>query len=247
MEIKRIALGRVRLNEENPREIGTEKFRKLVDSVLVLPKMLEIRPVVVDERMVALGGNMRLAALKEIAKMSEEALMTRLTGLADYTEMPEGRQAELANHWSEWLKGPDVPVIDARELTMDEREQFVIKDNVSYGQWDYEALANKWDERKIESWGVDVWINTNTAEPEDLPTGEEGDGVLPPELQGRDLTPNELAKIQGADETPNEYVMITYEAGELWRVADLLGVSEGDLAEKICWTVGELDGLRMGR
>ena len=60
MEVKDI-----KLNEVNPRYIEDDKFRKLVQSIKKFPKMLDIRPIVVDEDMVVLGGNMRYRACLE--------------------------------------------------------------------------------------------------------------------------------------------------------------------------------------
>ena len=52
-------------NKENPRIIKDEKFRKLVQSIKDFPKMLELRPIVVDSELMVLGGNMRLKACLE--------------------------------------------------------------------------------------------------------------------------------------------------------------------------------------
>jgi hypothetical protein len=84
--------------------------------------MLEIRPIVVNDDMIVLGGNMRLKACKE-------------AGLKE------------------------VHVIKASELTEDEQRQFIIKDNVSGGEWDWDMLANEWDVEQLEEWGLDVPIN----------------------------------------------------------------------------------------
>ena len=78
MDIEQVKLTQVKTNAENPRTITKPKFQKLIDSLLAFPAMLEIRPVVVDSRMVALGGNMRLNALKEIAKMPVKEIAERL-------------------------------------------------------------------------------------------------------------------------------------------------------------------------
>ena len=53
MKTETVKLSQVQVNEANPRTITNEKFQKLVNSVLALPKMLELRPIVVDNMMVA--------------------------------------------------------------------------------------------------------------------------------------------------------------------------------------------------
>ena len=53
-------------NPVNPRSIKGEKFTKLKNSILEFPDMLELRPLVIDENNIVIGGNMRLKALKEL-------------------------------------------------------------------------------------------------------------------------------------------------------------------------------------
>lgn len=93
--------------------------------------MLEIRPIVVNQDMIVLGGNMRLKACKE-------------AGLKE------------------------VPIVMADDLTEEEQRQFIIKDNVGFGEWDWEMLANEWDSDKLEEWGLDVPQFEEAKELEDL-------------------------------------------------------------------------------
>ena len=119
MKTEIIKISEVKNNPNNPRVIKDDKFTKLVNSIKEFPKMLEIRPIVVNDDMIVLGGNMRLKACKE-------------AGLKE------------------------VPIIKASDLTEDEQRQFIIKDNVSGGEWDWEMLANEWDAEQLEEWGLDV-------------------------------------------------------------------------------------------
>jgi len=125
MEIKNVKLSEIKSNPNNPRIIKDDKFRKLVNSIQEFPKMLEIRPIVVNADMIVLGGNMRLKACKE-------------AGLKE------------------------VPIIFANDLTEDEQKQFIIKDNVGFGEWDWDMLANEWEPELLESWGLDIpsWQDT---------------------------------------------------------------------------------------
>ncbi len=157
MKTELVKISQVKTNKENPRIITSDKFNKLINSLLVLPKMLEIRPIVVDSSMTALGGNMRNNALKEISKMSIEGVKDRLMRQSDFLEKTTGERDILIKYWEEWIKNPQVQVINANNLSETEREQFIIKDNTSFGQWDYDMLANNWNEKKLEDWGVDVW------------------------------------------------------------------------------------------
>ena len=119
MNIRKVKLSEVKPNPNNPRLIKDDKFHKLVKSIQDFPKMLEIRPIVVNSDMIVLGGNMRLKACKE-------------AGLKE------------------------VPIIFADDLTEQEQRQFIIKDNVGFGEWDWEMIANEWDSEQLEEWGLDV-------------------------------------------------------------------------------------------
>lgn len=130
MKTETVKISLLKENANNPRFIKDDKFKKLVKSIKEFPKMLEIRPIVVNDEMVVLGGNMRLRACK-----------------------------------SAGLK--EVPIIKASELTEDEQREFIIKDNVSGGEWDWDILANEWDEQKLESWGLDLPLGKELKE-EDL-------------------------------------------------------------------------------
>jgi len=117
--IQLVKITEVKPNKENPRTINDDKFKKLVKSIKEFPKMLEIRPIVVDDEMVVLGGNMRLKACKE-------------AGLGQ------------------------VHIIKAEDLTEEQKKEFIIKDNVGFGEWDWELLNNEWDTDDLQEWGLDL-------------------------------------------------------------------------------------------
>jgi DNA modification methylase len=50
----------------------------------------------------------------------------------------------------------EVPVIFAQDLTEEEQKQFIIKDNVGFGEWDWDMIANEWDAEEVEEWGLDI-------------------------------------------------------------------------------------------
>lgn len=120
MNITTTKLTDIKSNPNNPRIIKDDKFKKLVASIKEFPQMLSLRPIVVNDDMIVLGGNMRLKACKE-------------AGLKE------------------------VPVIKASDLNEEQQKQFIIKDNVGYGEWDWDMLANEWDEEELVEWGLDVW------------------------------------------------------------------------------------------
>lgn len=157
MNTEIVKLTQIKVNGANPRTITDEKFDKLINSILVLPKMLELRPIVVDDTFVALGGNMRYRALSAIEGMSVEEIAERLSSLRDYQKKTEVEQQVLIAYWDTWKENPTASVIKASELSESERREFIIKDNVGFGDWDMDALANEWDNQDLDDWGVDVW------------------------------------------------------------------------------------------
>ena len=142
MNIQKVKLSEIKNNPNNPRILKDDKFAKLVKSIKEFPKMLEIRPIVVNSDMIVLGGNMRLKACKE-------------AGLKE------------------------VSIVLADDLTEDEQKQFIIKDNVGFGEWDWEMLANEWEADLLEEWGLDLPDFSVTEEP----TAEEDDYEMPDQLQ----------------------------------------------------------------
>tara|TARA_R110002020_G_scaffold385470_2_gene596379 strand:- start:374 stop:895 length:522 start_codon:yes stop_codon:yes gene_type:complete len=55
------------------------------------------------------------------------------------------------------LKYKDVPVIVAKGWTEEQKREFIIKDNVGFGEWDWDILANEWSDNPLTEWGLDVW------------------------------------------------------------------------------------------
>ena len=50
----------------------------------------------------------------------------------------------------------EVYIIKAENFTDDQIQQFIIKDNVGFGEWDWDVLANTWDVEKLNDWGLEV-------------------------------------------------------------------------------------------
>ena len=153
---KVLPLSKIKANQQNPRIISESRLQKLINSILAFPRMLSLRPIVTEGGAFILGGNMRLTALSRIAQMSWDELLERLESLPEYNELPDGGAA-VREFWQEFLKKPQAEIIEADDLTEDEKKQFIIKDNVNYGDWDYDELEN-WDSAKLEDWGVDMML-----------------------------------------------------------------------------------------
>lgn len=172
MKTEEIALSRVVENDENPRTITTEKFKKLVKSLLVFPRMLTIRPIVVDETMTVLGGNMRLRALKHIVSMDWDTL--RFT-ISDGEKFTQGEVDALLKYWEGWRKKPVATIVNATDLTEAQKKEFIIKDNAGFGDWDTDALANQWNTDLLKDWGIQDWQLQGWISPDSLKNGEQED------------------------------------------------------------------------
>ena len=233
METNLIKLSKVRVNDKNPRTITEDKLRRLVESILVFPKMLTIRPIVIDDKGVALGGNMRTRALKEIKKLGRDGLQARLQQIRQFNNKPVEEQNEIIQHWEAWFRDETVPVIYADTLTEEEKREFIIKDNSSFGAWDWDVLANEWEPEQLEDWGVDVW------QPQQIEGAASPDDVfnLPPELDGVDINPDDLPKIEGDDETAMERIIIVYPKEREAELAKLIGLNE---IQKVIYNITEL-------
>lgn len=185
MFTEEVKLSQVTVNAANPRSISNEKFDKLINSILVLPKMLEIRPVVTDDTLVALGGNMRYRALTAISEMSFETLWQRLGEQRDFQKKTQAERETLLKYWQDWLEKPVVPIVKASSLSAEEQKEFIIKDNVGFGDWDYDMLANEWDAEDLDDWGVDVWQDPV----DNSSTGSGDSGSKDGSLQDRFIVP----------------------------------------------------------
>ena len=117
--IENINIKEIKPNSNNPRVIKDYKFKKLVRSIQNFPEMLDLRPIVVNEDKVVLGGNMRLRACQE-------------AGLEE------------------------VPIIIAKDLNEAKQKEFVVKDNLNYGEWDWDMLANEFDLMELDTYGLDL-------------------------------------------------------------------------------------------
>lgn len=226
MKTEEIALSRVVENEENPRTITTEKFQKLVKSLLVFPRMLTLRPIVVDETMKVLGGNMRLRALKHIVSMDWDTL--RFT-ISDGEKFTQGEVDALLKYWEGWRKKPVATIVNATDLTEAQKKEFIIKDNVGFGDWDTNMLANAWNTDLLKDWGMEDWQLAGFE--------EKKEDKLPKELQGVDLTPDDLPDIQGDDETEKQRIIIVYSKEQEDYLAALIGVAKID---KVVYNLDEL-------
>jgi len=87
----------------------------------------------------------------------------------------------------------ELPIVLADDWTAEQRQEFLIKDNVGFGEWDWEQLANEWDTEKLEGWGLDI-PDFAVMPGEDELIGEEKN--KPPTLKITFESPEQLQKAE---------------------------------------------------
>jgi hypothetical protein len=113
-------------NPNNPRLIKDHKFKQLVKSIQEFPEMMEKRPI--------------------ICVTDVDGKIFPLGGNMRLRAIQELGMMQIPDSW----------VMLADEWTEEKRREFVIKDNVGFGEWDWEQLANEWNAEELSEWGLDV-------------------------------------------------------------------------------------------
>lgn len=119
-------LSKIKSNPNNPRIIKDEKFKKLIQSIKDFPEMIDKRPMV--------------------CVTDADGRIYPLGGNMRLKALQELQYNEIPDSW----------VVMADDWTEEKRKEFVIKDNVGFGEWDWDDLANNWDTDKLEEWGLDI-------------------------------------------------------------------------------------------
>lgn len=119
-------LSNIKPNPKNPRIIKDDKFKKLVQSIKDFPEMMEKRPMV---------------CVTDVDKK-----IYPLGGNMRLKAIQELGHKEIPDTW----------VMLADSWTQEQRNEFTIKDNVGFGEWDWDSLANEWDTEKLDNWGLDL-------------------------------------------------------------------------------------------
>jgi len=144
-----VKLSTIKPNPNNPRLIKDDRFKKLVQSISDFPEMMEKRPIV--------------------CVTDSDGKIYPLGGNMRLKAIKELVFKEIPQTW----------VTMADEWTEEKRREFVIKDNVGFGEWDWEQLANDWDSEQLESWGLEL---PSFESDEHLEAEEDDFDVTPPEI-----------------------------------------------------------------
>ena len=119
-------ISKLKNNPNNPRFIKDDKFEKLKKSISEFPEMMEKRPIV--------------------CVTDVDGKLYPLGGNMRLKALQELGYKEISDNW----------ILLADEWTEEQRREFVIKDNVGFGEWDWEELANAWDSEQLDDWGLDL-------------------------------------------------------------------------------------------
>lgn len=127
----KLKLSKMKMNPSNPRVIKDDRFRKLVKSLREFPEMMEKRPMV--------------------CVTDSDGKIYPLGGNMRLKALRELGMKEVPEEW----------VMMADEWSEEKRREFVLKDNISFGEWDWDMIANEWDAEQVEEWGLDIpeWDN----------------------------------------------------------------------------------------
>jgi len=119
-------ISKIKSNPNNPRIIKDDKFKKLVKSLTEFPEMMSKRPLV--------------------CVTDVDGKLYPLGGNMRLKALQEIGHKEIRDEWVQM----------ADEWTEEQRREFVIKDNVGFGEWDWNDLANNWDAEQLVNWGLDL-------------------------------------------------------------------------------------------
>lgn len=147
METKDIR--KLKINPDNPRTMSEFMEGKLIESLLVFPAMLELRPVLVNKDNVIVGGNQRVACLNKILELDMNEIEDYLFNQKKFRTASEEDQQKLLQYWEKWKKKPVVPVRVLEGISAEEEKEILVKDNLHYGEDDIEIMKRHFDRESI--------------------------------------------------------------------------------------------------
>ena len=143
------------INPINPRKIVVGQKRRLQQSIMLFPKMLYYRDIIVNKDNVVLAG---MVILQENEK---------------WLGMTEKQRDAVIDYWKEWIENPIIDVTVA-DLSEDEEKELIIKDNNEFGEFDYTKLQQIYDEINLVNFGFDENLFYNPDEDDTVMTKIKG-------------------------------------------------------------------------
>jgi len=148
------------INPINPRKILVGQKRRLQQSIMLFPKMLYYRDIIINTDNVVLAGNQRTTILKEILTSTPMDWMVILQENEKWLEMTEKQRDAVIDYWKSWVENPMIDVTIA-DLSEDEEKELIIKDNNEFGEFDYTKLQQIYDEINLVNFGFDEGLFYN--------------------------------------------------------------------------------------
>ncbi len=161
------------INPINPRRIVIGQKRRLQQSVMLFPKMLTYRDIIVNKDNVVLAGNQRTTILKEILTSTPMDWMVILQENEKWQELTEKQRDAVIEYWKAWVENPLIEVTVA-DLSEEEEKELIIKDNNEFGEFDYGKLQQIYDEINLVNFGFDEGLFYNPDEDETVMTKIKG-------------------------------------------------------------------------
>lgn len=161
------------INPINPRRIIIGQKRRLQQSIMLFPKMLTYRDIIVNKDNVVLAGNQRTTILKEILTSTPMDWMVILQENEKWQELTEKQRDAVIEYWKAWVENPLIEVTVA-DLSEEEEKELIIKDNNEFGEFDYGKLQQIYDEINLVNFGFDEGLFYNPDEDETVMTKIKG-------------------------------------------------------------------------
>lgn len=161
------------INPINPRRIVIGQKRRLQQSIMLFPKMLTYRDIIVNKDNVVLAGNQRTTILKEILTSTPMDWMVILQENEKWQELTEKQRDAVIEYWKVWVENPLIEITVA-DLSEDEEKELIIKDNNEFGEFDYGKLQQIYDEINLVNFGFDEGLFYNPDEDETVMTKIKG-------------------------------------------------------------------------
>lgn len=161
------------INPINPRKIVLGQKRRLQQSIMLFPKMLYYRDIIINKDKVVLAGNQRTTILKEIITSSPMDWMIILQENEKWQALTEKQRDVVIDHWKKWIEEPIIDVTEI-ELSEEEEKELIIKDNNEFGEFDYDKLQQIYDEINLVNFGFDEALFYNPEEDDTVLTKIKG-------------------------------------------------------------------------
>lgn len=167
----RVLLKQVLLNPDNPRVKKDADYKRLKTSLAQFPQMLKVRGLGIvdngDGTYTVLGGNQRRSALSDLE---------RVFGTPDFDKY--GADADAVQTLENYFKN-GVPCQDCTNFNEEQRRRFIVTDNLSYAEWDTDAVRAGWSAEEIGAWGSDSILSAWEGEGDTAGDGDpfDDDGI----------------------------------------------------------------------